>query len=207
MKKGIKILCIILGIIIVFGLIFLTVYYNKTKNNSIATMSAIVVKVNENSLGVMNIENTDELLTVGYADEGNIGFKQGQEILIYYDGMVLASFPAQIYNVGKIEIVKEESETAIPEKVLRYYYSSRDNVTVSISELTKAGITLTITDKNEIPYSYSNNYIIYKKVKNEDYTGIGYKIGEDTENSTAGYTRNRCRIYMGRSRKKFRYFK
>ena len=175
--------------------------------DTFTTIRAVVVKVNENSLGVMNIDNRNELLTVGYADQGNIGFKQGQEILIYYDGMVLASFPEQIYNVGEIKIVKEESETAIPEKVLKYYYSSTDNVTVSISELIKTGITLTITDKNEIPYRYSNSYTIYKKVKNQNYTGIGYKIGEDTENSTAGYTRNRCRIYLGRSRKNFRHFK
>ena len=32
-------------------------------------------------------------------------------------------------------------------------------------------------------------YSINKKVKNEKYTGIGQKIGEDTETSTSGYTR------------------
>ena len=50
------------------------------------------------------------------------------------------------------------------------------------------GISLTITDTNEIPYNYAHSYRINKKVKNKNYTGIGEKIGEDTENSTSSYT-------------------
>ena len=32
---------------------------------------------------------------------------------------------------------------------------------------------------------------LIKEVKNKDYTGVGYQIGENTGNSTAGFTRYR----------------
>ena len=57
-----------------------------------------------------------------------------------------------------------------------------------INDFTKSSISFNIEDTNELSYTYTNNYKIYKKVKNENYTGIGDKIGEDTENSTAGFT-------------------
>ena len=165
-------------------------YGDQKENNISATMKAVVVKVNKNSLMVMQADN-QSLNSVSFSEEGNIGFKQGQEILIYFDGMVAESYPAQIHNVGKIEILKEKSDIEIPNSTLRYCYSSHNNVTVSISELTKTGIEIIIKDTNELQYDYSNTYTIYKKVKNENYTGIGYQIGENTGNTTAGYTRNR----------------
>lgn len=163
---------------------------NKKENNTSATMEAIVVKVNKNSLLVMEKEN-QSLNTVSFADEGNIGFKQGQEILIYFDGIVAESYPAQIHNVGKIEIIKEKSDIEIPKRVLIYCYSSNNNVSVSVSKITKTGIEIIIKDTNEFKYEYSNNYKINKKVKNENYTGVGYQIGENTKNTTAGFSRNR----------------
>ena len=67
-------------------------------------------------------------------------------------------------------------------------YASNGNITISINDFTKSSISFNIEDTNELSYTYTNNYKIYKKVKNENYTGIGDKIGEDTENSTAGFT-------------------
>ena len=165
----------------------------KTTDNMANTKRALVVKVNEKSLDVMGIENENniesDLISVSFGQEGDIGFKQGQEILIYFDGIIAESFPAQINNVGKIEIVKEKSDNEIPEDVLRLYYNSEDNVTVSIDDFTKENLLLTIEDKNENAYNYENiEYDIYKKVKNPNYTGVGQKLGEDTENSTSGYT-------------------
>lgn len=162
-------------------------------DNMANTKRAVVVKVNEKSLDVMGIENENgtenDLISVSFGQEGDIGFKQGQEILIYFDGIIEESFPAQINNVGKIEIVKEKSDNEIPEEVLRFYYNSEDNVTVSIDEFTKENLLLTIEDTNENAYNYEDiKYDIYKKEKNPDYTGVGQKIGEDTENSTSGYT-------------------
>lgn len=164
------------------------------------TKKAVVIKVNDKSLSVMGFDRENDLYSVSYAEDGNNKFKQGQEILIYFNGIVAETFPSQIGNVGKIEIIKEKSDKAIPEDIIRFYYNYRDKVKTTISELTNSGITLTITDTNEIPYDYSDKYVVNKKVKNKDYKGIGYKIGEDTGNSVSGYTRNRSRIYMGRSK-------
>lgn len=162
--------------------------YDKIENNMTATIKGVVVKVNNKSFLVME-NDSNSLYSVGHKND--VEYKKGQEVLIYFDGMVMESYPAQLGNIGKIEIVKEISEIEIPEKILRYAYSSKDNVTVKINQLTKQGISINITDKNEYPYQFSNDYIILKKVKNENYTGVGQKIGEDTANSTAGFTRNR----------------
>lgn len=165
-----------------------------------ATIKAVVVKVNKNYLLALGIENGTELYSIGLNNIENAEFKNGQEILIYFDGTVMTTYPAQLGNVGKIEIIKEKSDIQIPDNIIRYCYNSKDKVNVTISELTNSGITLTITDENELPYNYSHSYKINKKVKNENYTGVGQKIGEDTEHSTSGFTRNRSRIYLGRSR-------
>lgn len=165
--------------------------YNKFNNNTIATLKAVIIEVNNNSLSVMGINNSEGLngiYTVGFTKEGNIGFKEGQEILIYFDGMILETFPGQINDAQKIEITKEKSDTNIPDDVIRFFNNKSDKVDVNISELTNKGVTININDENELPYEYTNDYIMYKEVKNEEYTGVGNKIGEDTENSISGYT-------------------
>lgn len=183
--------------------IYDNVSFNKITNtensNMNATIEAIVVKVNENSLLAMEIENGNELYSVGLKNFKNIEFEKNQKILIYFSGDVMTSYPAQLSNIGKIEITEKKSNIDIPDDILRYCYSSRDNIQVTINELTNSDITLTITDTNELPYKYAHSYKINEQVKNENYTGVGQKIGEDTDNSTSGYTRNRSRIYMERS--------
>lgn len=161
---------------------------NNEINNMEATINAVVVKVNENNLLAMGLEN--ELYSIGLESAKDIKFEKGQEILVYfYD--VMETYPIRLGNIRKIEVIKEKSEIQIPDDIIRFCYNSKDKVNVTISELTNAGITLTITDENELPYNYSHSYIINQKVKNENYTGVGQKIGEDTEHSTAGYTRHR----------------
>lgn len=188
----------IIGIIVVLSIIIIALYtitkskIRKKSNDDefSSTIKAVVVKP-EKGLLVMGTENTNELYSVNYQNKENIEFKQGQEILIYFDGVVLETYPAQITNVEKIEILKEKSDIKIPDNILRYCYSSRNNVIVSISEVSKTGIEIIIKDTNELQYEYSNSYKINKKVKNKDYTGVGYQIGENTGNSTAGFTRYR----------------
>ena len=167
-------------------------------SNMIATLKAVVVKVNDNNFLAMGIEKGTGLYSIGLDNIKDIELKKGQEILIYFNGDVMETYPAQLGDVGKIEIVKDKSDTPIPDDILRYCYSSKDNVTITISELSNKGIILNIKDTNELPYNYSHSYVINKKVKNENYTGIGEQIGENTNNSTAGYTRNWNRIYMER---------
>lgn len=161
-------------------------YLSKDGHNGVI-MDAVVVKVDEESMLVLASDSDSMLASVGFLKEGNIGYKQGQEIAIYYSGDILESYPCQLAGIEKIEIVKDKSNKEIPDSILRYCYSSRDNVSVEIAELTNSGIYLKITDTNELKYNYSHNYKIEKEVKNPNYTGIGYKVGEDTEYSTSGY--------------------
>lgn len=165
-----------------------------------ATIKAIVVKVNENNLLAMGIENGNELYSIGLENAKDIQFKKEQEIIVYFNGEIMTSYPAQLGGISKIEVIKEKSDVNIPDNIIRFCYNSKDKVNVIINEFTNSGITLTITDTNELPYNYAHSYTINKKVKNENYTGIGQKIGEDTENSTSGFTRNRSRIYLERRR-------
>lgn len=191
MKKFVKILGISLLVILIVAIILFAVGYIIIKNY-METIKAVVVKVNDNSMLVMGItDNLSGLMSVGFTDEGNIGYKQGQEISFKYNGSITDMYPPSLDKVDKIKITKEKSDVEIPESILRYCYSSTDNVNVIISELTGKGMSITIEDTNEYPYDFFENYIIRKKVKNENYTGVGQKIGEDTENSTSGFTRYR----------------
>lgn len=175
MKKVCKVILSIVGILIFLLLLFfiidhiiakkyeVNVEVQSENDNINATIRAVVVRVYDNSLMVLGTESTKDLYSVSFTDEGNIGFKQGQEVLIYFNGVVMDSYPAQLGEVSEIEIIKEKSNISIPDDILREYYSSYDNVDVVISGLTRDGIALTITDTNELPYNYSHNYIIYQK--------------------------------------------
>ena len=47
--------------------------------------------------------------------------------------------------------------------MLRYYYNSIDKVHIQVDEASATNMLITITDENEIPYEFSNEYIIYEK--------------------------------------------
>ena len=165
-------------------------------NTSGATMKAVIIKAQEDYLYVMDRSNQNSLLKLNLKNFNYDGFKMRQEILVYYDGYVLESYPGQVNNIEKIEITNEESNIQIPDRYLRFCYSSGDNVEISISEITNNGIDIIIKDTNDLQYIYSNHYIIQKQVRNDNYTGISQTIGENTANSIAPSTRNRIRIYL-----------
>lgn len=94
MKKA-----LLIGILIITIIMFIILIYSNCKTSKI---KAVVIKVNENSIDAMiidenniNVEYTS-LCSVRFADEGNIGFQKGQEVLIYYDGMIEQTYPLQI---------------------------------------------------------------------------------------------------------------
>ena len=138
-------------------------------NDAVATINAVVVKVNDSDLIAIRVDNPDTLIDVSYPDNVNKDdFKQGQEITVYYNGSTLDSYPGRFQNVEKIEVIKDKGDVDIPNSALRYAYSSRDNVNVSVDEITKSKISLTITDNNEYKYEYSNEYKLYKKNKDNE---------------------------------------
>lgn len=184
MKKGLKTFAIVLGVVLLFFIYYIGIVIEpKSKsNNNIkinerdnmkSKINAVIVKVEEKTIYAISTEDTQNLITIGFTEEGDIGYKQYQEIEIYFDGIILESYPAQLGNVGKIEIVKEKSDIEIPENILKQCYSSDDNVNIDILELTCNGIDLNITDFNSLEYNYSHNYKIYEKIKNENYDEEG----------------------------------
>lgn len=187
-----KLIIIILAVVLIISLLYLKM------NGPVTKMTGVVIKVEDKEIIVFDI--TKGLNRLSYSDtyhvdfskEGNIGFKQGQEVEIYYSDKIIDE--TGLHDIEKIKITKEKSNVEIPKKVLRHYYSSFNNVDVRIAELTSSGMCVIITDTNELKYDYSHDYRISKNVKNENYTGVGYKIGEDTEHSTAPYIRTRFGI-------------
>ena len=163
-------------------------------------IKAVVVKVNDNSL-LAEVEG-EGLCSVSFGRNGNIGFKKGQEIEIYFSGLINASYPGGIVNVGKIEILKEDSGREISKGALQYCYNSKEKVTIEIEEFTKERVVLKIKDTNELPYEYSEQFTILRK--NKDYVEPTFDpsrvVGGNTKNSTSAYLRTRrSKLWMGRT--------
>lgn len=171
-------------------------YAVEEKSGKSVTKKLIVVKVEEKSLKTMDYDETLDIVSVKNEDMSK--FKQGQEILVYYDGIVLTSYPGRI-NADKIEILKEKSDVEIPIEVLRFYNYSQNNISVETQEISNKGIVFKITDLNEIPLDYGNHYeysILKKNVENEEYNrnlGIDYNaitpaVTTDTYTTTSSYS-------------------
>ena len=62
--------------------------------------------INEDTLELSDISEVPEnntkvsLCRLNFTEEGNIGFKKGQEIIFYFHGMWLDSFPGQVTRTG-----------------------------------------------------------------------------------------------------------
>lgn len=204
MNKKILILVIFLIIILILAFIIYQKFQYKTEglfnqnestnleteniSDENVTMEATIVKVNDRSLLVVRNDNPNSLYNVVLKNEEASSFETNQEIIIYWDGTVLTIWPAEINNVNKIEVVKEKSDVTIPDNILRYCYNSKENLSIVVDEFSLSKFVINILDKNELPYEYQEGYKLYKEVPNENYTGVGEKVGENTENSTAGYT-------------------
>ena len=141
--------------------------------------------ITENTIFVMDSKHSLYTIKNNYSNE----FKVNQEIEIKFDGTVLETFPAQLGSVESIDVISENSKIEIPNSILTYCYSSKDNVTVNVTSLSTDGITLEITDSNEIKYNYASSYTLSKYVKNESYKEMVNNIPEvsATTNSTPSF--------------------
>ena len=135
--------------------------------NMSALKKAIVAEVNKDNIYVVDSENQNLLYQVSFAKEGNIGFKVGQEVAIYFNGKESVTTKNGIIgleNVGKIEIINNNTNYLIPEDILKKFYTTFDNVDVNVENITNTGITFTITDKNDIKYNLNNNCALFRNV-------------------------------------------
>lgn len=154
---------------------------NLENRNMMAIKEAVIAGVNEDSLYVVDSENKDLLYEVSFAKEGNIGFKQGQKIKIYFNGNETGSNingVLAIQNVGKIEIADDENEQLISNDILKKFYTSFDNVDISIDNLTNTGLTMTVTDNNNLKYEFANKFTLSRNIaKKPDNSVIKYDDG------------------------------
>ncbi len=185
-------------IIIIFIVILVTIQSKESEkvtllnNKSVnSPKRAVIIKIQDSTIMAMEIESYkpifDIMLTndleIKYTESNNLlninlnqneinKFALGQEILIYFnEEKVKFNFPIEISDIEKIEILKEKSNLEIPDSLLRYCYSSIDNISISISDFTKSGLSLTITDSNEYPlvYDLTNYEILTKNKENGNY--------------------------------------
>lgn len=140
------------------------------KEGRTVTKKLIVVNVEEKILKTMDL-NDDSLYVISTKNEDMTRFKQGQEIKIFYDGIILTTYPGQI-TADKVEILKEKSDKEIPIEVLRHYNYSQNNISVSIDEFSNENLNFYIIDSNEYPLDYGDycEYQILKKnTENEEF--------------------------------------
>ena len=175
-----KVIMVLIGIILLItGIIYYMfsnegstlIYERKLNNNMSATKKAVIVKALPNTLWVMEPENYDDLIEVTYSEENNSKFKQGQEILIYYnkEWQLDKSLKILIMNVGKIEILKEKSEVEIPKNMIIACYNSKDNIEVFDIAITDKKLEYKIKDTNDYQYEISESYEIYRiETKEQD---------------------------------------
>ena len=178
MKRGLKVLIIVLVILVVLALAILLVKHfttnevnNELTGNSIsydnadaiATMDVVIVRVDDTYLEVINKDDPNDVMRANIPDDDINEYKQNQEVRVYYNGMINEMYPGSFDKVSKIEILKDNSDVTIPEKALKLFYSSRNNVSVSNINVTQTGISFEIKDTNEYKYEYTNTYTLFKK--------------------------------------------
>lgn len=155
MKKWIKILLIFVIVLAIVAAIFM--FANKYG----ITEKGIIIKVEESVLKIMEFDESILIVDLEKMEGQDLSkFKEGQEILVYYDGITETMYPGRIW-ADRIKILKEETDVEIPIDVLRYANSSKENISVNIEEFTKSELKFSITDTNELPYEYDMEYEYY----------------------------------------------
>ena len=168
MKKVLKFFLIILLIIIItLAGLQVWIYLDHTK----ASKKLVVVKSYVESF--YGVDEKGELYKVSFGNPRNINgedLKMGQEIEIYWHGMINSSSPPIIGGVRKYKILKEESDIEISEYAKRFCYSRTQNVMLHVREITNEKLEFRILDTNEIPFEYEFGYSLSKRnFENEEY--------------------------------------
>ncbi len=180
MKKALKVIGIILGIIIILGLIFFVVDYNRVKNNERPIFCI------SNPAGTINDGGTVEFFGLGYK---------------VIDFHTLAGFDDIKIGTWFIDYNDFEEEMKAYEKIFEENLVSSgelnrnpDNVTIKVDESTvsAASVSITITDNNENHYGWGVEFRVQQKIddKWEDlqyisddltWIEIAYELNEDNQ--------------------------
>ena len=180
MKKALKVIGIILGIIIILGLIFFVVDYNRVKNNERPIFCI------SNPAGTISDGGTVEFFGLGYK---------------VIDFHTLAGFDDIKIGTWFMDYNDFEEEMKAYEKIFEENLVSSgelnrnpDNVTIEVDESTvsAASVSITITDNNENHYGWGVEFRVQQKIddKWEDlqyisddltWIEIAYELNEDNQ--------------------------
>ena len=180
MRKALKVIGIILGIIIILGLIFFVVDYNRVKNNERPIFCI------SNPAGTISDGGTVEFFGLGYK---------------VIDFHTLAGFDDIKIGTWFIDYNDFEEEMKAYEKIFEENLVSSgelnrnpDNVTIKVVESTvsAASVSITITDNNENHYGWGVEFRVQQKIddKWEDlqyisddlsWIDIAYELNEDNQ--------------------------
>ena len=180
MRKALKVIGIILGIIIILGLIFFVVDYNRVKNNERPIFCI------SNPAGTISDGGTVEFFGLGYK---------------VIDFHTLAGFDDIKIGTWFIDYNDFEEEMKAYEKIFEENLVSSgelnrnpDNVTIEVDESTvsAASVSITITDNNENHYGWGVEFRVQQKIddKWEDlqyisddlsWIDIAYELNEDNQ--------------------------
>lgn len=105
-------------VFVLFNLIILTACNSSVDptNKAVANFSGIVEEVSEQSILIkVNKEEEEfkssDLIRVSLTDDSlanKIDFNRGDEVIVYYDGRMMESYPAQINQVNSILLKESE---------------------------------------------------------------------------------------------------
>lgn len=180
MKKALKVIGIILGIIIILGLIFFVVDYNRVKNNERPIFCI------SNPAGTISDGGTVEFFGLGYK---------------VIDFHTLAGFDDIKIGTWFMDYNDFEEEMKAYEKIFEENLASSgelnrnpENVTIEVDESTvsAASVSITITDNNENHYGWGVEFRVQQKIdgKWEDlqyisddlaWIDIAYELNEDNQ--------------------------
>jgi len=202
MKKGTKIIWVIVGILAIIGIAIAIWLLAKPKKQT-----ETQPKINEDGrdAGIMSPEMEDfvrsaisgisEPTTIsavifGMHEEKVYGMNLEDECLVEIEctnreklkvGQEVSIDCEKNGIITNIQITKESTERLIPEDLWRYCFNTTDKVSVNIEEFTNQSLIVAITDTNDVPYPY-NEYVIRQQMME-----VPQNAG--MTNSTAG-----CRI-------------
>ena len=180
MKKALKVIGIILGIIIILGLIFFVVDYNRVKNNERPIFCI------SNPAGTISDGGTVKFFGLGYK---------------VIDFHTLAGFDDIKIGTWFMDYNDFEEEMKAYEKIFEENLASSgelnrnpENVTIEVDESTvsAASVSITITDNNENHYGWGVEFRVQQKIdgKWEDlqyisddlaWIDIAYELNEDNQ--------------------------
>lgn len=169
MKKAFKVLIfIVILVLIIFIGIYLKNYFIGKENLNIGKEKLRLVVIGKVDFQeILAVDENGNLLQVRLKEIKKWSdldkFVIGEEIIIYYDGVITETYPAKINNVSSYVILNKKSDIEIPENVKKRYDNSTTNVMVHVSEISSEKLEFRILDTNDISYEYDLDCSLSKK--------------------------------------------